>query len=119
MANEKDIIAVDVPADGTQGNDTAVYQHTFKRPFSFEGKTYEKLTFDFGALTGKDSLRIEEELSSKGIAVIAPAFSAPYLARMAARACREKIDIDVLEAMPLKDYEAIRGKARTFLLRAD
>lgn len=28
------------------------YTHVFKKPFEFEGKTYDKLTFDFEGLLG-------------------------------------------------------------------
>ena len=38
------------------------YTHTFKEPFSWQGHTFEELTFDFASLTGGDSLAIEEEL---------------------------------------------------------
>ena len=95
-----------------------VYVHTFKEPFVYEEKTYEKLVFDWGSLTGEDALRIEHELASQGINVIAPEFSGDYLIRMAVRACSENIGADVLSAIPLWDFNRIRNKARSFLLNA-
>lgn len=97
-------------------NASGVYVHEFAKPFSYEGKTYEKLTFDWNKLTGEDSLAIENELQSLGKAVIVPEFSGEYLVRMASRACTENIGADVILAMSLSDYNAIRGKARSFLL---
>ena len=32
------------------------YTHTFKRPFVYEGRTYEELTFNWEGLSGKDSV---------------------------------------------------------------
>lgn len=98
-------------------NTAGVYVHEFSTPFSYEGKTYEKLTFDWNKLTGEDSLAIENELQSLGKAVIMPEFSGDYLVRMASRACTDNIGADVILAMSLGDYNAIRGKARSFLLR--
>lgn len=94
-----------------------VYVHEFSKPFTYEGKTYEKLTFNWYMLTGNDSLAIENELQSLGKAIIMPEFSGDYLVRMASRACTENIGADVILAMPLGDYNAIRGKARSFLIR--
>lgn len=38
------------------------YTHIFRTPFTWEGHTFEELTFDFASLTGGDSLAIENEL---------------------------------------------------------
>ena len=94
------------------------YVHNFVNPFSYEGKTYEKLTFDWAKLTAKDSLAIENEMMSLGKPLVAPEFSGEYLIRMAVRACEEKVAINVLQAIPLGDYNKIRARARTFLLRS-
>lgn len=103
----------------------SAYIHVFGKPFTFEGETFEKLTFDWDTLTAADGLAIENELASTGRAVISPEFSGEYLIRMAARACKERradgkrrLGIDAYRAMPMRDFAAIRGKARSFLLRA-
>ena len=93
-----------------------VYVHEFETPFTYEGKTYDKLTFDWNKLTGADSLAIETELQDLEKVVIVPEFSGDYLIRMAARACTEKIGSDLILAMRLADYNKIRGRARSFLL---
>ena len=128
MAQEKEIkkpdeIAEDIDLDKEEQeaaqDDADMYVFTFKKPFEHEGKKYTELKFDFNSLTGADSINIEAELQAKGVAIFAPAFSAPYLVRMCARACTEKVDYKFFEAMRLKDYVTIRSKARNFLLSSE
>ena len=95
-----------------------IYQHIFQTPFTWEGKSYEHLTFRWDKLTGRDSLAIERELTRLGKTLIAAEFSGEYLARMAVRACEERIGLDVFLAMPLGDYTRIVSRARSFLLRS-
>ena len=104
-------------------NDT--YTHTFAKPFTFEGETFETLTFDWDKLTAADGLAIENELASLGRAVITPEFSGEYLIRMAARACttlradgKRRLGVDAYRTMSLADYSRIRSRARSFLLHA-
>ena len=40
------------------------YTHVFKPPFEFEGKTYDKLTFDFEGLLGSDMIAVENEMAA-------------------------------------------------------
>ena len=92
--------------------------HVFRQPFTYEGKTYETLTFDFGKLTGNDGIAIQEELDAIGKPVLVPAVSANYLLRMAARACVPPIAENVIRAMPLFEFNKITGAARSFLLKS-
>lgn len=107
----------------TRSVDLNTYTHHFKRPFKFvsgaEERTVDDLTFDFGSLTGRDSLNIEAELQSLGKPVVVAEMSGEYLIRMAARACTEKIGADSLANMPLSDFNRIRGRARSFLLHSE
>lgn len=91
--------------------------HKFSKPFTFENKTYEELTFDFDALTGRDYAAIENELRVTGHAVLVAAFDGDFLIRMCAKACTAKIGVDTLMAMPFRDYNKIRNAARGFLTR--
>lgn len=100
-------------------NTTDVFTHQFKRPFNYNGKDYESLTFDFESLTGNDTLEIEHELAKKGVTVIVPEFNADYLAHMACRACTDDIGVDAFKYMSLRDFNAIRGASRRFLLNAE
>ena len=105
-------------------NSVSHYTHEFAKPFTFEGETFETLSFDFGMLTAADSIAIEAELASIGRSVFAPEISGDYLLRMAMRACTDKrkdgrkLGADAFLAMPLADFNKIRGKARSFLLRS-
>lgn len=106
--------------------DHGSYTHKFKTPFSYEGETYEELTFQWDGLTGKDSLDIERELRTRGITVVVAEYTPEYLAAMAAKACtyrdsegKRKVSAFTLQAMPLRDYRAICANARRFLQRAE
>lgn len=47
---------------------TDTYTHVFKKPFTYEDKTYEQLTLDFGSLTGATSWRLTVRCASvKGV----------------------------------------------------
>lgn len=97
---------------------SSTYTHVFNNPFTYENETYKTLTFDFGRLTGNDAIAIQDELETLGKAVLLPVSSAPYLLRMAARACTVPIAVNVISAMPIFDFNKITGKARSFLLRS-
>lgn len=97
-----------------ENDDAGVYTHTFKKPFEYEGKTYEELTFDFEHLKGRDMVAIENEMQGASEYALAPEISTSFQSKMAARAAG--IGSDVLEAMPLKDFNKITGAARRFLL---
>lgn len=108
-----------------QAQESAViYTHEFPAPYSFEGESFDKLTFDFGQLTAEDSLKIEAEMSALGQPLLVPEFSGEYLLRIAMRACTDKkadgkkLGLDFFRALPLSAYVKIRGRARSFLLRA-
>lgn len=105
--------------------DTTAYTHKFKKPFTWEGKTYEELTFNWGRLTGADHLEIENELLMRGKTLTTPEFTGDFLVGMAVRACTEKKDdgkramnIFAIKSMPLRDFQRICRQARYFLLRA-
>ncbi len=101
------------------------YTHVLSKPFSYDGYTFEELTFNWDKLDGNDSLAIEHEIELMGKALIAPEFSGDYLIRMAARACTNTVEVngmqvpvssDMFLALPLRDYNKIRRAARSFLL---
>jgi hypothetical protein len=92
------------------------YTHKFSKPWTWEGKTYEELHFDFDGLTGIDCIKIERELRTKGTNVVAREFDLQYQACYAARACKEGIGSDVVCAMPARDFNKICNMVRSFLL---
>ena len=71
-------------------------------------------TFDFEHLKGRDMVAIENEMQGASEYALAPEISTSFQSKMAARAAG--IGSDVLEAMPLKDFNKITGAARRFLL---
>ena len=81
-------------------------------------KTFNELKFNFGKLTGRDHLAIENELANMGKMFVSSTYSGEFLRRMAARACEEKIGSDSLLDMSILDYNAIRNHARSFLARS-
>ena len=105
--------------------DSERYTHYFKRPFTYQGRTVETLTFDWDTLSGRDSLAIERELRAKNITLVIPAYTGEYLVGMAARACVDRteevkrfVGTDMIQAMPLGDFQQITKQARYFLIRA-
>ena len=102
--------AAEKPAEGNTG----VYTHVFKKPFEYEGKTYIELTFNFERLSGRDMVSIETEMQMNNEYALAPEISRSFQGKMAAKAAG--IGSDVLEAMPLKDFNKITNAARSFLI---
>ena len=96
------------------GANVGVYTHKFKTPFEYGGATYEELTFNFERLTGRDMVAIETEMQMNNEYALAPEISRNFQSKMAARAAG--IGSDVLDAMPLPDFNRITNAARDFLL---
>lgn len=103
---------------------TGTYTHVFAKPFHWRGEDYERLTFDWESLTGKDCIQIDAEARKKRAVASLEANDYPivYLEGMAARACTERnengkrvINADALEAMPAQDCLRICRQARVFL----
>ncbi len=90
------------------------YTHVFKKPFEFEGKTYDKLTFDFEGLLGSDMIAVENEMAAVGEYVLSPEISTSFLSKMAARAAG--VGSDLIEHLPICDFGKIKNKSRDFLV---
>lgn len=99
--------------NATESN-TGIYTHKFRKPFEYAGTTYEELTFDFERLTGRDMVSIETEMQNRNEYALAPEISRNFQSKMAAKAA--KVGSDVLDAMPLVDFNKITNAARDFLL---
>ena len=87
------------------------------KPLVYEDETFEKLRFDFDALTGKDHLAIEQELRSEGKTTLAPALSSDYLSKLAARASKDGLGYDAFLYLSLKEAVAVESAARSFLIK--
>ena len=102
------------------------YIHIFRKPFTFEGRTFERMNFDWGSLTGRDSTAVNRELRGRNVFVVVDTYTIEYLTAMAARACTDRdengrrvVSSQTLEALPVRDFRTISNKIRSFLLRAE
>lgn len=118
--------AEQLEAEAQAEADICTYTHTFQRPFTYEGITYEDLTFRWDSLSGRDSVAIERELLQRGITTVIAEFTPEYLAAMAARACTYRnadgfrtISTKTLYALPLREFRKICGAAQRFLMRSE
>ncbi len=100
-----------------------VYIHRFSKPFTYEGKTVEKLTFDYESLTGNDMLEIEKEMQACKEFSVGAEVSKLHQCKLAAKAASHAKEVngfsigsDVIAAMPMKDFNKICNAGRDFLL---
>lgn len=107
------------PASLYVAADNTVYVHTFKEPFAWEDKVYDKLTFRFNNLRGRDVLAIAQELRMQGVVLATRTFDVEYQFRYAARCCEPKLGSDVLLALPAKDFDSICNAVRRFLVSTE
>lgn len=106
---------ITLPSDKDANTGTSdTYIHTFKKPFEYEGNKYTSINFYFGKLTGSDMLKIESEMQASNEYALDPLLSRNFLSKMAGKA--SGIPSDVLEAMPLRDFNQITNAARNFLI---
>ena len=104
--------------------DRGSYTHVFKKPFTYEGVSYDMLTFQFDAMTGGDSLEIVKELRLMGITVVSKPYMDEYVEAFAARSCtwrdgNRRLRAAAFRTMGYEDYAAICGRTKNFLLRAE
>lgn len=90
---------------------------TLEPALVFEGKTYTKLEFNFNTLTGADFINISNELAARNRLMISPTFSPEFISIMCAKACTITIGADLLQAMPLRQFNRLWTAGRNFLLR--
>ena len=65
-------------------------------------------------------MAIDREVREReGRVLIVPVYDTSFLMRMVCRASKEKIDYDTIVAAPFAEFNAIRDKARSFLLRTE
>ena len=118
--------AAALDAEAKASPDDMTYTHTFKRPFEYRGHIVSELTFDWGGLTGADHQAIEDDLRRHGLTLVIPSFTGEFLEGMAVRACTNRdangiriVDMDMLRALPIRDYQQIYMSARRFLRRGE
>ena len=109
--------------EAQENPEASVFTRRLNKPFTYENTTIEALHFDFNSLRGEDTLAIEAELNRRMKNMVLPHLSWEFMTLMAARACTDRganslrvVDEKFLKALPMGDYNAIIGAARTFLL---
>ncbi len=97
------------------------YTHEFAKPFTYGGNTVEKLTFHWDALSGRDSIAIDRELTRTSGGQGVQNFGREHMALIAVRACSARNENDVrivtkdfMEALPIVDFEEITAMGRLF-----
>ena len=85
------------------------------KPLEFEGATVDHLDLDLEALTGKDLLAAEREAMSLSSGPVTD-ISKTYAACVAAKAA--KVVVDLLLALPAKDFTRVTAEVQGFLLLA-
>lgn len=114
MQEAKKSGVVDMSARKEEKEKSGTYTHNFKTPVKIEGKEYKSLTFYFDKLTGEDVEAIEEELQDQNKYVLSPEISSVFQSMLAAKAAG--VASDEIKRLPIRDYMAIKNKARNFLL---
>lgn len=99
--------------------DYAAFVMQLARPLVHDEKTYTELTFNFEDLSGNDSLAIERELQMLGHTVIVANFDSEYLIRVCVKACTEKLGLDALGKLSIRDFNRLRNTVRGFLSRKE
>lgn len=77
------------------------------------GEKVLELDMDFEGLTGRDMEAIDVEIGAMGLRGTLPAYSRKYQRMLAAKAA--KVPNDVIEHLPLADYNAVVNAAQNFL----
>ena len=108
------ILLVLIKKGNTMSNKIGIYSHKFKESCTINGKSHDTLDFNFNKLTGRDMINIENEMIALQEFALAPEISRAFQAKMAAKAAG--IGSDILESMPLTDFNKITNVARDFLL---
>ena len=62
---------------------------------------------------------VERELEAKHIFTVVRSLNIEFQMRIAARACTSPIGTDMLEALPIKDFERIMNRVRAFFAAAE
>lgn len=119
QADEAVVLTPEQIAEEQEEMGAGTYVHVFAKPFEWEGKLYGQLVFEFDKLTGRDTLAVERELAAKNIFTVVRSLNIEFQMRIAARACTSRIGTDMLEALPIKDFEKIMNRVRAFFAAAE
>ena len=87
----------------------------FKKPYVFEGTTYEQVDLsNLENMSGNDMIKVERYMkTSSGGADLVPEMSVEYALLMAARAT--ELPIEFFKGLPLKEVRRVKTKITGFI----
>lgn len=83
------------------------------KPVEWCGEIYAELHLNFEGLKGRDMEAIDDEIGILNLRGLTPAYSRRYQRLLAARAAG--VPSDMIEQLPLPDYNAVVTAAQNFL----
>ncbi|WGV57787.1 phage tail assembly protein [Brevibacillus brevis] len=86
----------------------------FRKPFQFDGRTYEELVLDLDSLTGDDLIACERMVQASQDMSYMKETSKSYLAAVAARSA--KVPVEMMSKLPAREFTKVTVKVQTFLL---
>lgn len=100
----------------TEEEDLSVWTWKLSQPTTYNGEEISELKFNFGKLTGRDGIEVENELMRTGkLAIYGQLSNINYIVGMAARACEKPIGIDLFDMVGISDFNILRTHAQLFL----
>ena len=102
--------------ENTSEEDLSVWTWKLSQPTTYNGEEISELKFNFGKLTGRDGIEVENELMRTGkLAIYGQLSNINYIIGMAARACEKPIGIDLFDMVGISDFNTLRTHAQLFL----
>lgn len=102
--------------ENTSEEDLSVWTWKLSKPTTYNGEEISELKFNFGKLTGRDGIEVENELMRTGkLAIYGQLSNINYIVGMAARACEKPIGIDLFDMVGISDFNTLRTHAQLFL----
>lgn len=88
--------------------------YKFNKPYNFEGKDYESISFDLESLKGSDIAAAKREFAATGNFSAVPAADSEFCALVLSRCCKQPKEF--FDNLPAKDYCALTQQVTNFLL---
>lgn len=89
-------------------------EHKFAKPYNFEGKDYESISFDLESLKGSDIAAAKREFAAAGGFSAVPAADCEFCVLVLARASKQPKEF--FDGLPAKEYQALAQQVTNFLL---
>lgn len=89
-------------------------KHVFAKPYEFEGKTYEEITFDLDALKGADISAAKKEFTATGNYSPLPSTDSDFCALLLARMTKQPVEF--FTELPAREYCGLTQKVSNFLI---